>query len=169
MEVVKTPRPHGFHHFWLISAPPALISPPLMWQQKLENSLARQPHENSRIRFEYLPSWGLSFRDIFTFISCSLSTVSTFLSHPARLGGILEKHPCVQLKQIEKRDCFEIHGASQVPTVPFGFPSLFNSFPLSLLRCLIQHHHHFAPAQESCSLLPCYLLKRLHFSPSKFE
>lgn len=25
-------------------------------------------------------------------------------------------------KQIEKRDCFEIHGASQVPTVPFGFP-----------------------------------------------
>ena len=30
-------------------------------------------------------------------------------------------HPSTA-KQIEKRDCFEIHGASQVPTVPFGFP-----------------------------------------------
>lgn len=33
-----------------------------------------------------------------------------------------ERPPRAKEKQIEKRDCFEIHGASQVPTVPFGFP-----------------------------------------------
>lgn len=32
-------------------------------------------------------------------------------------------------KQIEKRDCFEIHGASQVPTVPFGFPFMPSPSP----------------------------------------
>lgn len=44
------------------------------------------------------------------------------LRHHTRLLYQLPTHAVVKgEKQIEKRDCFEIHGASQVPTVPFGF------------------------------------------------
>lgn len=72
---------------------------------------------------------------LFYFPSTLRKSTSSSQSSPATLSRWREK-------QIEKRDCFEIHGASQVPTVPFGFP--------------------FIPPPNRLMFL-CYLLKRLHF------
>lgn len=73
------------------------------------------------------------------------------------------------LKFIERRKCQQFHLASH---------HTFFSVPLSTRSSArFQHHHHHSVSpslhcynpRNPCSLLPCYLLKRLHFSPSQCE
>lgn len=116
-----------------------VFTPSTKWQLRLSHQKEKQ-RKNFDVEMEGKISFLLCVEIYFSLYFLSLTWGGNF-THPSTTNTALStslsayhpKRPLrkpVKGKQIEKRDCFEIHRASQVPTVPFGFPFIPNP-PLS--------------------------------------